>query len=83
MVDMTDAPVHRLGVSFSSHAALTRGLGKRARDAFLPCTLGSVETTKRLAQKHPRLLLRRESLVPDRKQQCKCSDQDASEYAPV
>ncbi len=64
---MAGAPVHRLEVSFSSHAVPTRGLGKRARDAFLPCTVGSVETTKRLAQRHPRLLLRREPVVPDRK----------------
>ena len=40
MVNMTDAPVHRLGISYSSHAVRTRGLGKRTRGCFPTVHLG-------------------------------------------
>jgi hypothetical protein len=58
------APVHRLRVSSSSHAVLTRGLGKRARDAFPTVHLGVCGDNQKVGTKTPKAVVTEGTIGP-------------------
>ena len=53
----SDAPVHRLGISYSSHAVRTRGLGKRTRGCFPTVHLGVCGDNQRVGTETPKAVV--------------------------